>query len=177
MKVLVIGGAGYVGSHTVKLLQAQGHEPWIYDNLSLGHKECVPEGRLIEGELNNRAHLIQVLRDLEIDAVMHFAAFALVGESVQHPAMYYQNNVTSTLELMEAMRAVGVWRFVFSSTTATYGEPEKVPISEDTPQNPINPYGFTKLVVERALQDYATSMPQELPLTDRSAKITLPSPI
>jgi UDP-glucose 4-epimerase len=95
------------------------------------------------------------MRDKEIEAVMHFAAYALVGESVQHPAMYYQNNVIATFELLEAMRAVGVWRFVFSSTTATYGQPEKMPISEDTPQNPINPYGFTKLVVERALADYA----------------------
>jgi UDP-glucose 4-epimerase len=95
------------------------------------------------------------MQEKEIDAVMHFAAYALVGESVQHPAMYYQNNVTATFELLEAMRAAGVWRFVFSSTTATYGQPDKMPISEDTPQNPINPYGFTKLVVERALADYA----------------------
>jgi UDP-glucose 4-epimerase len=95
------------------------------------------------------------MREKEIEAVMHFAAYALVGESVQHPAMYYQNNVTATFDLMEAMRSAGVWRFVFSSTTATYGQPEKMPISENTPQNPINPYGFTKLVVERALSDYA----------------------
>jgi UDP-glucose 4-epimerase len=155
MKVLVVGGAGYVGSHTVRLLLAQGHEVWVYDNLSLGHRESVPAGRLIEGNLTDRALLMQVMRDKEIEAVMHFAAYALVGESVQHPAMYYQNNVIATFELLEAMRAVGVWRFVFSSTTATYGQPEKMPISEDTPQNPINPYGFTKLVVERALADYA----------------------
>jgi UDP-glucose 4-epimerase len=127
----------------------------VYDNLSLGHRESVPAGRLIEGNLTDRALLMQVMRDKEIEAVMHFAAYALVGESVQHPAMYYQNNVIATFELLEAMRAVGVWRFVFSSTTATYGQPEKMPISEDTPQNPINPYGFTKLVVERALADYA----------------------
>jgi UDP-glucose 4-epimerase len=155
MKVLVVGGAGYVGSHTVRLLLAQGHEVWVYDNLSLGHRESVPAGRLIEGNLTDRALLMQVMRDKEIEAVMHFAAYALVGESVQHPAMYYQNNVIATFELLETMRAVGVWRFVFSSTTATYGQPEKMPISEDTPQNPINPYGFTKLVVERALADYA----------------------
>ncbi|MCE3014882.1 MAG: UDP-glucose 4-epimerase GalE [Pirellula sp.] len=155
MKVLVVGGAGYVGSHTVRLLLAQGHEVWVYDNLSLGHRESVPAGRLIEGNLTDRALLMQVMRDKEIEAVMHFAAYALVGESVQHPAMYYQNNVIATFELLEAMRAVGVWRFVFSSTTATYGQPETMPISEDTPQNPINPYGFTKLVVERALADYA----------------------
>lgn len=155
MKILVVGGAGYVGSHTVRLLQSQGHEVWVFDNVSRGHRESVPSGCLIEGNLSDRALLIEVMRDKEIDAVMHFAAFALVGESVQHPAMYYQNNVSATFELLEAMRSVGVWRFVFSSTTATYGQPEKMPISEDTPQNPINPYGFTKLVVERALQDYA----------------------
>jgi UDP-glucose 4-epimerase len=110
---------------------------------------------LIEGNLTDRALLMRVMREKEIEAVMHFAAYALVGESVQHPAMYYQNNVTATFDLMEAMRSAGVWRFVFSSTTATYGQPEKMPISENTPQNPINPYGFTKLVVERALSDYA----------------------
>ncbi len=155
MKILVVGGAGYVGSHTVRLLRAEGHDVWVYDNLSRGHRESVPDGCLIEGNLSDRALLMQVMRDKEIEAVMHFAAYALVGESVQHPAMYYQNNVTATFELLEAMRAVGVWRFVFSSTTATYGQPEKMPISEDTRQEPINPYGFTKLVVERALQDYA----------------------
>ncbi|AMV32431.1 UDP-glucose 4-epimerase [Pirellula sp. SH-Sr6A] len=155
MKILVVGGAGYVGSHTVRLLQSQGHEVWVFDNFSRGHRESVPSRCLIEGNLTDRALLIEVMRDKEIDAVMHFAAFALVGESVQHPAMYYQNNVSATFELLEAMRSVGVWRFVFSSTTATYGQPEKMPISEDTPQNPINPYGFTKLVVERALEDYA----------------------
>jgi UDP-glucose 4-epimerase len=155
MKVLVVGGAGYVGSHTVKLLNSLGHTVWVYDNLSKGHRESVPSDMLIEGNLTDRALLMKVMREKEIDAVMHFAAFALVGESVQHPAMYYQNNVTATFELLEAMRSAGVWRFVFSSTTATYGQPDKMPISEDTPQNPINPYGFTKLVVERALKDYA----------------------
>lgn len=155
MKILVIGGAGYVGSHTVRLLRDDGHEVWVYDNLSRGHRECVPPGRLIEGELHNRAHLIEVFRDYEIDAVIHFAAFALVNESVQHPAIYYQNNVTAALELLEAMRSAGVWRIVFSSTTATYGQPEVVPIAESTLQQPINPYGFTKLVMEHALTDYA----------------------
>ncbi len=112
---------------------------------------------MIEGQLSDRLFLQQVLLEKEIDAVMHFAAFALVGESVQHPAIYYQNNVSATLELLEAMRAVGVWRIVFSSTTATYGQPEKIPISEDTLQLPINPYGFSKLVIERALSDYAAA--------------------
>jgi len=155
MKVLVVGGAGYVGSHSVKLLRSLGHNVWVYDNLSRGHRESVPNDILIEGNLTDRALLMRVMREKEIEAVMHFAAYALVGESVQHPAMYYQNNVTATFELLEAMRAAGVWRFVFSSTTATYGQPDKMPIKEDTPQNPINPYGFTKLVVERALVDYA----------------------
>ncbi|MGN6136312.1 MAG: UDP-glucose 4-epimerase GalE [Aureliella sp.] len=155
MKVLVIGGAGYVGSHTVRLLMGAGHEVWVYDNLSRGHRQSVPPGRLIEGELADRAHLIDIFRDYEIDAVVHFAAFALVNESVQHPAIYYQNNVAATLELLEAMRSAGVWRIVFSSTTATYGQPEIVPIAESTLQLPINPYGFTKLVIEHALADYA----------------------
>jgi UDP-glucose 4-epimerase len=155
MKILVVGGAGYVGSHSVKLLRSLGHTVWVYDNLSRGHRESVPKEILIEGNLTDRALLMRVMQEKEIEAVMHFAAYALVGESVQHPAMYYQNNVTATFELLEAMRSAGVWRFVFSSTTATYGQPDKMPISEDTPQNPINPYGFTKLVVERALADYA----------------------
>lgn len=155
MKILVVGGAGYVGSHAVRYLSQAGHDVWVYDNLSKGHRQAVPANRLIEGQLNDRILLQQVLLEKEIEAVMHFAAFALVGESVQHPAIYYQNNIAATLELLEAMRAVGVWRFVFSSTTATYGQPEKVPIAEETIQSPINPYGFTKLVIERALVDYA----------------------
>lgn len=155
MNILVIGGAGYVGSHTVRRLTQAGHKVWVYDNLSRGHRCAVPEGTLIEGELANRRLLETVFVEKEIEAVMHFAAFALVGESVAHPAMYYQNNVTATLELLEAMRASGVWRIVFSSTTATYGQPEKIPIAETTPQIPINPYGFTKLVIEHALTDYA----------------------
>lgn len=157
MKILVIGGAGYVGSHTVRLLMRAGHEVWVYDNLSRGHRKCVPPGRLIEGQLSDRGRLIDVFRDYEIDAVMHFAAFALVNESVQHPAIYYQNNVSATLELLEAMRAAGVWRIVFSSTTATYGQPDVIPIAETTLQQPINPYGFTKLVIEHALTDYAAA--------------------
>jgi len=157
MRVMVVGGAGYVGSHTVRLLNSLNHDVWVYDNLSRGHVESVPREQFIQGNLTDRSLIMQVMLDKEIEAVMHFAAFALVGESVQHPAMYYQNNVTATFELLEAMRSVGVWRFVFSSTTATYGQPDKMPIREDTPQNPINPYGFTKLVVERALRDYAAA--------------------
>ncbi len=155
MNILVVGGAGYVGSHTVRHLLSSGETVWVYDNLSRGHAKSVPPGMLIEGNLTDRQKLIHVMRDKEIDAVMHFAAFALVNESVNNPAMYYQNNVVATLELLEAMRATGVWRFVFSSTTATYGDVAKIPIKEDTLQQPINPYGFTKLVIEKALEDYA----------------------
>lgn len=155
MKILVIGGAGYVGSHTVRQLTRSGHEVWVYDNLSRGHRRSVPGDTLIEGELADREKLRTVLLEKNIEAVMHFAAFALVGESVAQPAMYYQNNISATLELLEAMRSAGVWRIVFSSTTATYGQPEKIPIDESTTQLPINPYGFTKLVIEHALTDYA----------------------
>ncbi len=155
MKLLVVGGAGYVGSHAVRMLQKNGYEVWVYDNLCQGHREAVPSDRLIIGELRDREKLTNVLKQHQIDAVMHFAAFALVGESVANPAIYYQNNVAATLELLEAMRTAGVWRIVFSSTTATYGQPEKIPIVESTLQLPINPYGFSKLVVEHALSDYA----------------------
>ncbi len=155
MKVLVTGGAGYVGSHAARLLTAAGHEIWVYDNLVFGHRAAVPPGRLIEGDLLDRGKVEAVLRAKRIDAVMHFAAFAYVGESVTDPAKYYHNNVVGTLSLLEAMRAAGVSRIVFSSTCATYGEPERVPISESQPQHPINPYGFTKLVIEHALADYA----------------------
>lgn len=155
MRVLVIGGAGYIGSHTVRLLNQTEHEVWVYDNLSMGHRASVPAEQLIVGELADTKLLEQTLRDKNIDAVMHFAAFTEVGESMQAPAKYYQNNVIATLGLLESMRRMGVHRFVFSSTTATYGQPERIPIAEGTPQIPINPYGFTKLVVERALKDYA----------------------
>jgi UDP-glucose-4-epimerase GalE len=155
MRILLTGGAGYVGSHAAWMLDRGGHEIWVFDNLSEGHRAAVPEGRLIEGDLLNREHLESVLREHKIDAVMHFAAFAYVGVSVTNPAEYYKNNVVGTLSLLDAMRAVGVGRIVFSSTCATYGVPEVVPISEAEKQAPISPYGFTKLVMERALADYA----------------------
>lgn len=155
MKILVVGGAGYIGSHTVRALEAVGHDVWVYDNLIAGHRDAVRAEQLIEGCLTDRNRLEQTLRQHQIEVVMHFAAFALVGESVADPAKYYQNNIVATLALLDAMRACGVGQLVFSSTTATYGEPEQIPISEDTPQRPINPYGFTKLVVERAMADYA----------------------
>lgn len=155
MKILVIGGAGYVGSHAARVLARAGHDVWVYDNLSLGHRQAALPGRLITGELSDREAVEAALRDQRIEAVMHFAAFALVGESVENPAIYYQNNVANTLQLLEAMRAVGVNKFVFSSTTATYGVPKRIPITEEELQQPINPYGFSKLVVERALEDYS----------------------
>ena len=155
MNILVTGGAGYIGSHAVRLLEQAGHDVWIYDNLLLGHRGAVAADRLIVGDLHDRALLINVLKEKWIDAVMHFAAFALVGESVSDPAKYYHNNVVASLSLLDAMRAVGVRKMVFSSTTATYGVPEKIPIVETERQQPINPYGFCKLVIERALADYA----------------------
>ena len=155
MRVLVVGGAGYIGSHTVRLLNQTDHQVWVYDNLSMGHAQSVRADQLIVGEMSDGLLLESVLRDNRIEAVMHFAAFAYVGESVQDPAKYYQNNISATLGLFESMRKCSVTKFVFSSTTATYGQPEKIPITEDTLQLPINPYGFTKLVIERALRDYA----------------------
>jgi len=155
MNILVAGGAGYIGSHAVKYLRRAGHTVWVYDNLSRGHRAAVPADRLIVGELEDTPHVTQVLGDLKIDAVMHFAAFDLVGESVTEPALYYRNNVLAALSLAEAMRAAGVTKIVFSSTTATYGVPRSLPIREDELQLPINPYGFTKLVFERLLDDYA----------------------
>lgn len=155
MNILVIGGAGYIGSHAARWLVRGGHDVWVYDNLSLGHEAAVPPGRLLRGDLHDRPRLETVLREYRIDAVMHFAAFALVGESVTQPQKYYHNNIVGSLTLLEAMRTTGVTRIVFSSTTATYGEPQRIPIREDEPQLPINPYGFTKLAVEHALADYA----------------------
>ena len=155
MNVLVSGGAGYVGSHAARMLARAGHEVWAYDNLVFGHRGAVAPGRLIEGDLLDKETLVGVLREKRIDAVMHFAAFAYVGESVTDPAKYYHNNIVGTLSLMDAMRAADVRRIVFSSTCATYGEPESVPIRESQRQEPINPYGYTKLVIERALSDYS----------------------
>jgi UDP-glucose 4-epimerase len=157
VNILVIGGAGYIGSCAARLLKSEGHQVWIYDDLSTGHAGAALEGRLIQGSLHDRKKLVDLLIENKIEAVMHFAAFALVGESVEQPAKYYKNNVVGTLDLLEAMREANVRKIVFSSTTATYGTPDIVPISEDESQKPINPYGFTKLVVEHALADYAAA--------------------
>jgi UDP-glucose-4-epimerase GalE len=157
MRILVTGGAGYIGSHAVRLFLASGHDVWVYDNLSTGHRKAVPAERLIVGDLNELHRLDQVLLERPLDAVVHFAASAYVGESVRDPAKYYQNNLVNTLALMECLRRHGVWRFVLSSTCATYGVPEGVPITEAETAKPISPYGATKHAVERALADYATA--------------------
>ncbi len=155
MRILITGGAGYIGSHAVRLFLARGHDVWVYDNLSFGHRAAVPAERLIAGDLSEVHRVDHALMQHRIEAVVHFAAFAFVGESVQQPGKYYVNNLVNTLQLMECMRRNRIWRFVFSSTCATYGVPERVPITEDEPQKPINPYGATKLAVERALSDYS----------------------
>ena len=152
-KILVVGGAGYIGSHMVKMLGRQGCSVTTLDDLSSGHRDAVLHGEWVQGTLADRALLDQLLSQ-GFDAVMHFASFIQVGESVQHPAKYYQNNVVNTLNLLEAMRAHGVLRLVFSSTAATFGEPLYSPIDERHPQAPINPYGRTKWMIEQVLGDY-----------------------
>lgn len=156
MKVLVAGGAGYIGSHCVRQLIAAGHEPVVLDNFAYGHRSAVPVGvKLHEAGLADAAALDRVFAAERIDLVMHFAAFCYVGESVTAPLKYYQNNFAATLTLLEAMLRHGVKKFVFSSTCATYGVPEKMPMTEDLPQAPINPYGQTKLDVENMLKAFA----------------------
>ncbi|NUM81329.1 UDP-glucose 4-epimerase GalE [bacterium] len=154
MKILVTGGAGYIGSHAVRQLKRAGHQTVVLDNLVFGHAEFVSLDELITGDLSDTALLQKTFKENHFDAVMHFAAYAYVGESVENPAKYYRNNVASTLNLLEAMITHGVNRFIFSSTCATYGVPETVPITEDHPQQPINPYGMTKWMVEKILQDF-----------------------
>jgi UDP-glucose 4-epimerase len=154
MRVLVTGGAGYVGSHAAKLLAESGHDVWVVDNLAEGHRAAVGKLPLIVADLLDQVTITDVLRSNRIEAVMHFAAYAYVGVSVREPAKYYHNNIVGTLALLDAMRAADVRRIVFSSTCATYGIPTKVPIAEDHPQHPISPYGFTKLAIEHALADY-----------------------
>ena len=155
--ILVTGGAGYIGSHACKALAQAGYTPIAYDNLVYGHREAVRWGPLEVGDIADRARLDAVIAQYRPEAVMHFAAYAYVGESVQDPAKYYRNNVAGTLTLLEALVHHGIGRIVFSSTCATYGIPKRTPIDEDHPQNPINPYGASKLMIERMLQDLDTA--------------------
>jgi len=149
MRVLICGGAGYIGSNMTALLATQGHEPIVFDNLSKGHRAALRDAQLIEGDLADFDLLVGTLRDHKIEAVMHFAASIEVGESVQVPLKYYRNNFCNTHNLLEAMETAGVEKFVFSSTAAVYGTPNVIPVTEDSPKNPINPYGQTKWAVER----------------------------
>jgi len=149
MKILVCGGAGYIGSNMTALLAREGHEPVVFDNFSKGHRAAVQGSRVVTGDLADRALLVKTLGELGIEAVMHFAAYIEVGESVQEPLKYYENNLSHTQNLLSALQEAGVAKFVFSSTAAVYGMPARVPITEDTPKEPINPYGETKLAVER----------------------------
>ena len=157
MNILVVGGAGYIGSHMVKRLGKLGCQVTTLDNLSAGHQEAVVAGKFVQGDIADTALLNDLMASQRFDAVMHFASFIQVGESVQHPIKYYQNNVTNTLNLLNVMQAHGVKRFIFSSTAAIFGEPDYCPIDEQHPQRPINPYGRTKLMVEDALKDYDTA--------------------
>jgi UDP-glucose 4-epimerase len=154
MNILVTGGAGYIGSHCCKELSQKGFNPITIDNLVYGHSHFVKWGEFFEGDVGNPAHLKQCFSRHKIDAVMHFAAYAYVGESVQDPLKYYENNLRNTIALLHAVLENNVGYFVFSSTCATYGNPLKTPIDEDHPQNPINPYGKTKRMIEQILEDY-----------------------
>jgi len=155
--ILVIGGAGYIGSHMVKMLVEKGYNVIVYDNLSTGYKDLVKVDNFIEGDLADRAKLYETFETYNIDAVMHFAAFIEVAESVRNPSKYYNNNVSNVINLLDVMVEYNVNYFIFSSSAAVYGQPEKVPISEEQKLKPINPYGKTKLMVEKMLVDYETA--------------------
>ena len=159
MSILIVGGAGYIGSQTAKRVAQAGLKPVVFDNLVYGHKWAVKWGPLVVGDLADGALIKDVLEQYEVTAVVHFAAYAYVGESVVHPRKYYRNNVAGTLNLLDAMIDVGVRDIVFSSTCATYGEPARVPIDEQHAQSPVNPYGETKLAIERALFWYQRAYP------------------
>lgn len=152
--ILIAGGAGYIGSHTNKLLNERGYRTVVFDNLVYGHREFVRWGEFFKGDLSNPVEIRECFRKYPVHAVMHFSAFAYVGESVENPSKYYFNNVVNTLNLLEVMREFGVRYFIFSSTCAVYGIPEQVPINEEAPKRPVNPYGKTKLMIEQILEDY-----------------------
>lgn len=157
MNILVVGGAGYIGSHMVKQLARAGHDVVVLDNLTTGVRSLAKYGKLVVGDLADISLLERLFREYAFDGVMHFAASSLVGESVSDPAKYYRNNVTGTLNLLDVMVRHKVLHFIFSSTAATFGEPVYTPIDENHPQAPINPYGASKLMVERILKDYASA--------------------
>jgi UDP-glucose 4-epimerase len=154
LKVLVVGGAGYIGSHMVKMLLDRGHEPVVYDSLVAGYRDAVLGGTFVEADLADAGALDRVFIAHRFDGVMHFASFIQVGESVREPAKYYRNNITNTLNLLDAMHRHGAGNFIFSSTAAIFGEPDYVPIDERHPRRPINPYGFSKFAIEQILADY-----------------------
>lgn len=152
--ILIVGGAGYIGSHTNKALNEAGYETVVLDNLSYGHEESIKLGEFCKCDLANIDDVDEVFNKYDITAVMHFSSFIDVGESVTNPEKYYTNNVVNTMNLLHVMLKHNVKKFIFSSTCATYGVPQKIPLVEDHPQNPINPYGMTKLMVEKILKDY-----------------------
>lgn len=155
--ILVLGGAGYIGSHIVKRLSADGRDVVVYDDLSQGHEAAIDGVGLVRGAIGDTAGLRKTIRDFDVKSVMHFAAFCYVGESVEKPLRYYRNNVAGSVSVLDAMRAEGVERIIFSSTAATYGIPGTVPITEREPQQPINPYGRSKLMVEQVMADSAAA--------------------
>lgn len=155
--ILIVGGAGYIGSHINKELTKQGFKTVVFDNLSSGKKELVKWGEFFHGDLGNINDIREVFKKYKIEGVMHFAAFKAVGESVVDPQKYYKNNVANTLNLFEVMKENNVNKFIFSSSAATFGEPQYIPIDEKHPQNPINPYGKTKLIVEHIMRDYSNA--------------------
>jgi UDP-glucose 4-epimerase len=153
-KILVTGGAGYIGSHMAQMLVERGYETIVLDDLSTGSKDAVLDAKLIEGNFGDKNLLAKLFKKYKFAAVMHFAAFIQVEESTQNPAKYYHNNVVNTLNLLDAMREHKLNKIIFSSSAAVYGEPEYIPIDEKHPQNPVNPYGYSKLIGERILRDY-----------------------
>lgn len=157
MNILVTGGAGYIGSHTVKMLNKMGKNVVVYDNLVKGHRDAVKCPNFVEGDIFDSEKLEWTIKNYNIDSVVHFAAYSLVGESMEKPQMYYYNNVQGTLNLLDVMLKNNVKKLVFSSTAAVYGEPERVPITEDISKNPTNVYGKTKLIMENAMEDYSRS--------------------
>jgi UDP-glucose 4-epimerase len=157
MRILVTGGAGYIGSHVVKALGRNGHEILVYDNLSTGHPRAVLSGRLVEGDLADIPRLTEAMAGFRPEAVMHFAASIQVEESVREPLLYYRNNVANSLNLLDAMQACGVGMLIYSSSAAVYGIPERIPVDESAPLRPINPYGATKMMMEQVLGDVAAA--------------------